>query len=424
MKTLREYIFWLSDFFKGGVVRKHYVEIEKIHENNAETSNIRNEYLHAILNYATNNVEFYTSLKNYQSLSDFPVINKMLVKDNLEQFVSKSTDEKKVKKVTTSGSTGTPFTVYKDKNKLNRHAAENIYFNEKAGYPLGQRLYYLRVWNKINNKSSLQRIRENLVMADISELSSGAIQKLYGKMQKDRSPKTILGFASALIELNKGITRDCKDLNIKSIIAISEHLPQEVRNELSQKFNCPVVSRYSNMENGFIANQLIDDDIYEINTASYYVEILGLNDDLPVDEGEMGRVVVTDYFNKAMPLIRYDTGDIAICKIKNNIPYLTSIEGRKTDLIYNTKGEPLSVHIVSNTLWEFKELKQYQFIQYEKSSYLLKINYNGVFSREKELELKLKKYLGTDADIKFEYVSEIPVLNSGKRRCIVNEYYK
>lgn len=138
----------------------------------------------------------------------------------------------------------------------------------------------------------------------------------------------------------------------------------------------------------------------------------------------MGRIVVTDYFNKAMPLIRYDTGDIGICKIINNKPYLTSIEGRKTDLIYNTKDEPLSVHIVSNTLWEFKELKQYQFIQYEKSSYLLKINFKGVFSREKELEFKLKKYLGADADIKFEYVTEIPVLNSGKRRCIVNEYLK
>lgn len=237
--------------------------------NNAETSNIRNEYLHTILDYATTNVEFYTSLKNYQSLSDFPVINKMIVKEGFEKFISKTTNINKVKKVTTSGSTGTPFTVYKDKNKLNRHSAENIYFNEKTRYALGQKLYYLRVWNKINNKNWLQRMRENLVMADISDLSPGAIQKLYGKMQLDKSPKTILGFASALIELNKGIIVDCKGLNVRSIISISEHLPQVVRKELSEKFNCSVVSRYSNMENGFIANQLLDDDIYEINTASY-----------------------------------------------------------------------------------------------------------------------------------------------------------
>lgn len=38
------------------------------------------------------------------------------------------------------------------------------------------------------------------------------------------------------------------------------------------------------------------------------------------------------------------------------------------------------------------------------------------------MNIRQKKYLGDDAMISFEYVSEIPVLSSGKRRFVINEY--
>lgn len=44
------------------------------------------------------------------------------------------------------------------------------------------------------------------------------------------------------------------------------------------------------------------------------------------------------------------------------------------------------------------------------------------FSREEELSQTLLKYLGDDATLKIEYVEEVPVLSSGKRRYIINEY--
>jgi phenylacetate-CoA ligase len=194
--------------------------------------------------------------------------------------------------------------------------------------------------------------------------------------------------------------------------------------KLEEAFRCPVVSRYSNMENGFIANQRKGELEYRINTASFIVEILDMNSDKVVPEGSVGRIVVTDLFNKAMPLIRYDTGDIGSKVIINGEQYLNTIEGRKTDLIYNTNGLPVSVHIISNTMWEYDDLNQYQFIQVGKEHYIMKLNFDGDFTKEKQLEEKLKSYLGNNANIVFEYVKEIPVLHSGKRKYIANEYYK
>ena len=81
----------------------------------------------------------------------------------------------------------------------------------------------------------------------------------------------------------------------------------------------------------------------------------------------MGRIVVTDLYNHAMPIIRYDTGDVGVisyeskCKTKGKV--FTRVDGRRIDCIYSTKGEMLSPYIVNNTLWRFEELKQYQFIQ-------------------------------------------------------------
>jgi phenylacetate-CoA ligase len=57
-----------------------------------------------------------------------------------------------------------------------------------------------------------------------------------------------------------------------------------------------------------------------------------------------------------------------------------------------------------------------------KKEYLFKININGPFKRETELIKEFKIYLGSDAQFVVEYVNEIPLLDSGKRKKIVNLY--
>jgi phenylacetate-CoA ligase len=47
---------------------------------------------------------------------------------------------------------------------------------------------------------------------------------------------------------------------------------------------------------------------------------------------------------------------------------------------------------------------------------------NETFSQEQSVVEQLKKILGDDAQIEIDYVEEIPVLNSGKRKYIVSLY--
>jgi phenylacetate-CoA ligase len=72
-------------------------------------------------------------------------------------------------------------------------------------------------------------------------------------------------------------------------------------------------------------------------------------------------------------------------------------------------------------MWQYTDIIQYQLIQEGQKEYLMKININGTFTRETKLIQELKSYLGEDAVLRVEYVSEIPLLSSGKRKMIVNK---
>lgn len=382
------------------------------------------EALARLLKTTTESVDAYKGYKKITDLSQFPVINKNILREKLESHLSSKYDRARLVKTTTSGSTGTPFTIYFNADKIKRHRAALMYWNEKAGAPLGKRLYYLRVWNNINRKNRLAQLIENIIPIEVSHFTKKSCDALLSKIKNYNGNVAILGFSSALAELNKQAMQESIPHNIGGIIAMSEHLPETVRLDIQKKFGCPVYARYSNMENGFIAQQFDDSGEYLINTADFIVEILRLDSDEPAKDGELGRIVVTDLYNYAMPFIRYDTGDLGTIKRKDDGRLvLTSVEGRKVDVICDTTGVPVSSHIITNTLWAYQEISQFQFIQKGAIEYAFRLNLKGSnFSREKELSEIIKTYLGDDAIISYEYVDEIPVLSSGKRRYIINEY--
>ena len=429
----RSSVFWIIDRLKGGRVTRHYMDVKSILENPDGKSSILNQktYLKKLLSHAIHTTRFYSKYKDFESIEDFPVITKSTIKGNYKDLLSIQYSVPELHKVTTSGSTGAPLTVYQDKDKRTRHQAENIYFSENAGYSLGTRLYYLRVWNELNRKSPVQRFMQNISMVDASNLSDDSLGSFIVKIKNDSSPKSLLAFSSTYEALNHYLAKNTHSgpFKINTIITMSEALPDGAKQKLRETFNCPVVSRYSNMENGFLAQQCIEENNeYHLNEASYFFELLHPDRDEPVDTGQPGRIVVTDLFNYSMPMIRYDTGDMAVLENKSLCGrpgrVFSRVEGRKVDFIYDMKGNLLSPHVITNTMWKYSsEVIQFQFIQNGKDRYLIKLNCPASdFTRNDELLSELKNYLGNNAIINIDFVNEIPLLASGKRKKIVCNY--
>lgn len=178
------------------------------------------------------------------------------------------------------------------------------------------------------------------------------------------------------------------------------------------------------MEQGILAQDSGGEDRrYMLNTSSFYFECLKLESDDSAEMGELGRIVVTDLYNYAMPLIRYDTGDLGVMSIDEfGTTYLDEIHGRSRDFIYTTKGRLLSPVVVTMGLWGIANVSQYQFIQNDANEYVIRLNASSNEVNLEDILERLRKPLGSDANIAVEFVDEIPVLSSNKRKQVVCNY--
>jgi phenylacetate-CoA ligase len=431
LEISRKYVFWLLDFLKGRKIRKHYCDITFVltRSSSKEALERQDKRLTAILRHAAATTQFYKEKRDCISLKDFPVVNKSVVRESFNSFISDKFRESELVPVVTSGSTGTPFKVYHDKNKRLRNSADTIFFIKMAGYDIGERLIYMKVWVEQNKKTSLGYWMENMIPVDVSRLNDMQIKGLLHQMEDHKSTYNILGYASALESVCKYLDKTNHSrvkADVGSIIATSETLSGYTKETMRKYFNAPVISRYSNLENGIIAQQeTAGSEKYLINTASYVVEILKMGFDEQAEPGETGRIVITDLFNYGMPLIRYDTGDIGVLssdsKIGGNM-YLDKVEGRKIDALYDTKGNFVSGYRLNIYMWQYSEIIQYQIIQDGPKKYTVRLNVAGNFIWEAKLIKEFKEALGEDANITIDYVFEIPLLSSGKRKIAVNNY--
>lgn len=426
-EKIRFHLFWILDFIKGSPVKKHLNDISntlKKPDNNAIEAN-----LSKILNHAIQTTKFYNTLSPGSKLIDFPVINKAVIRESFNSFLSDKFDLNELIPVVTSGSTGTPFKVYHDKKKKFRNNADTIFFASMAGFNIGDRLIYMKIFAKQKMASPFHYWMQNIQPVDVIKLNDKQIDELINRMENSSASFGFLGYSSALELLCHYLDKNRKDrvrAIVKSIISMSEGLNDYTKSTMEKFFGVPVLSRYSNLENGIIAQQTLKDDpLFLINTASYHVEILKIDADEPAKDGDLGRIVVTDLFNYTMPMIRYDTGDIGAIATVSKYPgrkYFSKIEGRKLDMLYDTKGNIVSSYIMYKNMWQYTEIKQYQLIQEGEKEYLFKINAENSFKKESQLVDEFKSYLGSDASFKVEYVNEIPLLGSGKRRKLVNNY--
>lgn len=422
---LRNWGFWASDLLKGSPIRKQCGDIDALLESGAESP----ERLEAILQHAVQTTPFYADCRGYGSLQDFPIINKAVVRAQQDQFMSSAYRNTRLHVMHTSGSTGNPLTIYQDWDKRNRVLAEMICFGRRVGYHVGDRYVFTRVWNEHNRKSWLRAFSENAIMFDISLMDERQMGTLRDLLIQDRRIGCLIGYPSTLEFLAKYLEQrgdKPESFHLRTVISISERMSEEIRASLRERLGCNVVARYSNQENGVFAQQCPGGDEFHLNTASFVFEFLKLDEDQPAQPDEEARLVVTDLFNRAMPLIRYDTGDVVLRQSTVTCGWqsatLGDIRGRREDLIYDTQDRLVSPAAVSVHLWGFTQLKQFQFIQEAKGTYRLVLNgAKGIYQDAAFIE-KLRIFLGEDAVVSVVHMDHIPSLPSGKFALIISHH--
>lgn len=421
MQNFRKNIFWGLDYLRGGVIRNYYNEIK------LNNPLVRERNLKRILNYALEHVPYYQG-KNYVHLKDFPVVNKTLFKiSGINCISDEFPNYNDLMTVKTSGSTGTPLVVYLDSEKRKRVIADLLVINDKIGWELGSHYVYLRSWTPNKKQSKIEKIAKNFIAINIGDFDNYHKEKLYNYFLKHRHT-VFVGYSCSVCDFMDWIKRngmDGKALQLKLIHCSAEELLESKRKELRETFGCPVYNRYSNNESGLIAMMEDNSTTFQVNTASLRIELLKLNSDEYVQPGEMGRVVVTDFFNHAMPLIRYDIGDLAISNDNpNDIKTIEKLCGRSADiltcpngrLISNTVAASIAETILGISKWQLSKVSETKF----KFCYIGKLT----STENKELNDRMREALGPDTDYEIVECANLPLTKTGKFKTIVNELSK
>lgn len=425
---VRRKLFWINDFLHGNPIGVHYRDINKIINNPIVGIKRQKYHLNELIDFSVRNSKYYSKFFN-EDFESFPVMNKTLLRENYElikveqHLIPKHKGEIHVQR--TSGSTGMPLAIPQDIRKRNRRIAELKYFGKIAGYNSHEKLAQLRIWTKWHNKTKIQSFRENIFAIDCSRIDDKMLSELCSLIQRKRIT-AIWGYASWYDKFIEFIERNSIEIpSIKVIIAGSEMLQPITREKLKKILNCKVISRYSNEEQGILGQDREKDEQYYLNHASYYFEFLKLECDKKAEPGEICRIVVTDLFNYAFPMIRYDTGDTGVYSNGDidriGFPVLSKIYGRLLDLVYDTKGSAIHPMTLARILKNYDGIRLWQFIQKDLNKYELKLNLSSDMNLS-DCKSQLNEIFGADSKIDISLVDDIPVLSSGKRKPVINEW--
>lgn len=379
-------------------------------------------YENEILTYATSFSPYYFQFKGFKSISDFPIVSKQDLKDHWNEIaVPQLANDPNICTKYTSGSTGTPFKMILDKYKHARWIAGNKIFRENVGVKSHEKTVFVSETVKDKQIPQERMDRDNVYYFFLPYLNNDSLTKFINDLQEQKV-RTMTALASIYDALARWIATgkapEWKG-DFIAVFSVSEPLKETTRKIISAYFKCPMYVFYANEENGVLGVEDGSGNGLRANNVDFTLEVLKMDSDEPAEDGEIGRLVITDYFNKAFPVIRYENGDLlSVVHNDDGSLYIKEIVGRLADTLYASDGSIVPYFDGISFMEEFTDIRQFQLIQDDFTHFKWVLNTDN-HSYEEVILANCRKLFGADTNWTFEYVTEIPKLRSGKFRMTV-----
>jgi phenylacetate-CoA ligase len=244
-------------------------------------------------------------------LRNIPITSRDAVRDNTALFYSDRSfpEDGEVESKYTSGSTGEPMEV--------RSTMLFEFMNQKENSRLQQGWWHD---NDISTGIFLKSPSEEKPFGLLEKKSPNPNDPYWGfhcldaktalEIIHEKQPEYLCAYPSLMLEILKLTAGRPVELSLKYLSTVGETVSEELLDVAQARFGCKLYDAYGAIETGIIAAKCAQCGDYHPAEGHMAVEILR-NDGLPVRPGETGNVVVTPLFNSAMPLIRYNIGDLA-----------------------------------------------------------------------------------------------------------------
>jgi phenylacetate-coenzyme A ligase PaaK-like adenylate-forming protein len=176
-------------------------------------------------------------------------------------------------------------------------------------------------------------------------------------------PPALIGFASALARLAAEQSAHRLHIAPTVIISTSETLLPEARAEITTAFGAPVVNSFASTE-GLMGSSAPGGDVLMFNSDMCIIELVDA-DNRPVGPGvPSAKVLVTNLYNLAQPLIRYEMADSFVLEPGAGGPghLLARAHGRADEVFHYQAGD-LHPHVIRSVMLRSPEVADYQIRQ-------------------------------------------------------------
>ena len=336
--NLRGDLYRVAASLVGAEWREHLLEMET-----SASGEIERRSLPSLLTHALTHVPHYRDLGvSAARLDAFPLLTRETLRTQYERLKSDDLASRRWHRTSTGGSTGEPVWVVLDRNFLQWDYAADMYcMNAFCGMPYQEYLAGRRVaiWHRrrlpagagLWRRLAAQLLGQVAYIEPYEILTDEKLNEHLARINRHK-PAVILAFAGTAFEIARHAQRVGIRMHRPRFILTSvEMLYPAMRETIQAAFGCPVHNWYGAAEVGRIATECSERKLH-VSSFTQHAEVID-SDGRPTRPGNVGRVVVTPMHNLAMPLIRYDIGDLARvssepCACGNPTPTWDEICGR------------------------------------------------------------------------------------------------
>ena len=397
--------------------------------------------LRLLIHYAYNNVLYYQKkfdeiglrpddIEDFDDIKKIPILNKDDIKKSYNDFIARNVDKANVIQQSTSGTTGSPFTITMDKSTLiwekvwiQRHRIWGGYDHSDwrgslGGHkivPVMQKMPPFWRYNLIGRQilfSTYHMTPENLCHY-VEKMRKSKITII------DGYPSTIYIFAKYL---------ESRDIHLpmKAVFTGAEPLYDYQRSVIEDRLCCKIFDHYGLTEKVVSAGECEQHDGRHVTMEGTLVEIIPVSHESNKDN--YGEIIGTSLVNYAMPLIRYKTGDMSSfidgeCKCGRKLLRIKPVETKMEDIITTPDGKFISA---SNLTFPFKPLSsidEAQIVQEDLYNIRVRI-IKGESYKDQDTEKLLsglRSIFGKSLTVNIEFTDKIERTRTGKFRFVVSK---
>lgn len=422
-----------SKIYKNNIIRAENIPFSTI--DNYHLLKCKKEINNAIKNVPYYEKPSYKKALKTNNLDSFleqiPVIDKNTFLSNTNSFFSANWSKGRTKH-TTSGSSGSPLTIYSSiREKLYAQSMLLCQIQKITGeWGMKDTLYLSGFYVNSNLDEENFFTRDKLfnnTYVSIYHFRKENAEKYLSLLQRYK-PKIIYGYASAINEL-ASILEPYGEIshNIKIIISTSEILTESYRSNIEKVFNLKVTDMYGSQEGGHFAFEC-QYGVKHIHPARGIIQVKNVD---TISRTGKGEAIITAINRPSFPLFKYNLKDIVeieepmgrcACGLETYI--IKDIEGRSEDMVITSDGRRIG-YLNFHATKDLTGLKESQLIQTGYEQFIFKCifeDYVTMIQKERAYEhikLKLEERIGLKTSINFEDVNLIEKSSKGKFKAVI-----